>query len=132
MSNPPDWLEQYAKDEWARLEPDLALTAVDLTAFAAYCQSYARWRAAEEWLSDGHGSTVVLRDKDGKVKTVARLPQVQIAKDALADMFRYGNAFGLTPASRLSPASKVQKPLEKPRQTDSERMAKVIAIAESA
>ncbi|KKL26328.1 hypothetical protein LCGC14_2396420, partial [marine sediment metagenome] len=50
---PPEWLEGYAKDEWRTLAPVLhglgLLTVADLSFFGAYCQSYARWRAAEEW-----------------------------------------------------------------------------------
>ena len=55
----PDWLEEEAKREWERLAPSLeamgVLTTADLTAFAGYCQAYARWREAEEFISQ-HGS----------------------------------------------------------------------------
>lgn len=49
----PDWLEDEAKAEWERvgtiLENMGMLTSVDTTAFAGYCQAYARWREAEEF-----------------------------------------------------------------------------------
>ena len=101
VPEPPDWLEAYAKDEWGVVAPELhrmgLLTAVDLTAFAVYCQSYARWRAAEEWISE-HGNTVVLRDKG----TVMRAPQAIVAQAALVDLNRFGSAFGLSPSARTS------------------------------
>ena len=54
----PDWLMPEAKKEWKRLAPSLIamgiLTEHDMEAFAGYCQAYARWREAEEFLSQ-HG-----------------------------------------------------------------------------
>ena len=55
----PDWLMPEAKKEWKRLAPSLIamgiLTDHDMEAFAGYCQAYARWREAEEFLSQ-HGT----------------------------------------------------------------------------
>ena len=72
------------------------LTVVDLTAFAAYCQSYARWRLAEEHMSE-NGNTVV--EETGLER---RVPQAIISQAALVDMNRFGSAFGLTPSARTS------------------------------
>ena len=60
MPECPDWLLLEAKKEWERL-CDLmnqmgVLTEVDMAAFAAYCQSYARWKEAQEHI-DSEGST---------------------------------------------------------------------------
>ena len=102
---PPEWLEGYAKDEWRTLAPVLhglgLLSEIDLSFFAAYTQSYARWRAAEEWLTENSGA-IILRDKDGKVRQISRAPQAVTAQAALADMNRYGSQFGLSPSSRTS------------------------------
>lgn len=55
----PDWLEEEAQAEWNRLSETLfemgILTDLDVAPFAAYCQAYARWREAEEFISQ-HGS----------------------------------------------------------------------------
>ena len=55
----PAWLMPEAKKEWKRLAPSLiamgVLTEHDMEAFAGYCQAYARWREAEEFLSQ-HGT----------------------------------------------------------------------------
>ena len=80
----PSWLEPEAKKEWKRLAPSLeamgVLTQVDLTAFAGYCQAYARWREAEEFLSQ-HGS--IFKTPSGYVQQV---PQVSIAQQNLKIM----------------------------------------------
>lgn len=56
----PDWLMPEAKKEWERLAELMnqmgVLTEVDMAAFAAYCQSYARWKEAQEHITSG-GST---------------------------------------------------------------------------
>lgn len=57
----PKWLETEAKKEWRRLAKQMEqlgiLTEVDMTAFAGYCQAYARWKEAEEFISR-HGAIV--------------------------------------------------------------------------
>lgn len=57
MPTCPDWLMPEAKEEWERLAELMnqmgVLTEVDMVAFAAYCQSYARWK---EHITSG-GST---------------------------------------------------------------------------
>jgi len=55
MPEPPAFLAPYARDEWWEVGPHLLrlrlLRGVDLTCFAAYCQSYAMWRTAIEALA---------------------------------------------------------------------------------
>ena len=57
----PMWLETEAKKEWRRTARQLEdlgiLTEVDMAAFAGYCQAYARWKEAEEFISR-HGTIV--------------------------------------------------------------------------
>ena len=100
---PPEWLLPYAKDEWRRLAPTLhnlgLLTEVDLQPFAGYCQSFARWRLADEWIQQ-HGATIVIKDKDGRVKYVQQVPYVAIAAKEKAAMTRLAAEFGFTPSSR--------------------------------
>ena len=94
----PAWLEAEAKKEWKRLAPSLEamgiLTAVDITAFAGYCQAYARWKEAEEFISK-HGS--IFQTPSGYVQQV---PQVSIAQQNLKIMQSFCSEFGLTPATR--------------------------------
>ena len=52
MPDCPKWLLSEAKKEWERLCVKLSeigvLTEIDMAAFAAYCQSFARWKEAQE------------------------------------------------------------------------------------
>ena len=56
MPECPEWLLPEAKREWERLADLMnqmgVLTEVDMAAFAAYCQSYARWKEAQEHITD--------------------------------------------------------------------------------
>jgi P27 family predicted phage terminase small subunit len=74
----PSWLEPEAKKEWKRMAKTLEtmgiLTQVDITAFAGYCQAYARWKEAEEFLSK-HGT--IFKTPSGYIQQV---PQVSIAQ----------------------------------------------------
>jgi P27 family predicted phage terminase small subunit len=94
----PDWLLPDAQDEWKRLASPLEnlglLTEVDMTAFAGYCQAYARWREAEEFITQ-HGT--IFKTPSGYVQ---QMPQVSIAQQNLKIMQSFCSEFGLTPASR--------------------------------
>lgn len=98
VSGCPDWLEDEAKAEWTRLSKILedmgVLTEVDITAFAGYCQSYARWKEAEIYLSK-NGS--VFETPNGYLQQV---PQVSIAQTNLKIMLKFCEQFGLTPSAR--------------------------------
>ena len=94
----PDWLEDDAKKEWKRLGKVLAemgmLTNLDMMAFAGYCQAYARWKGAEEFITQ-HGDMV--RTPNGYLQQV---PQVAIAQTNLKIMLKFCEQFGLTPSAR--------------------------------
>lgn len=94
----PDWLEDEAKAEWERLAVPLynlgLLTELDMAAFASYCQAYARWKEAEEFISQ-HGS--IVKTKTGFWQQV---PQVSIARANQAMMLKAAAEFGLTPSAR--------------------------------
>lgn len=94
----PKWLEDDAKKEWRRLAKQMEqlgiLTEVDMAAFAGYCQAYARWKAAEEFISK-HGA--IVKTPSGYWQQV---PQVSIAQQYLKQMSKFCEQFGLTPASR--------------------------------
>jgi P27 family predicted phage terminase small subunit len=66
----------------------------DLTAFAGYCQAFARWKEAEEFITQ-HGS--IFKTPSGYVQQV---PQVSIAQQNLKIMQSFCTEFGLTPATR--------------------------------
>lgn len=94
----PSWLEPEAKKEWRRMAKTLetigVLTQVDAAAFAGYCQAYARWKEAEEFLTK-HGT--IFKTPSGYIQQV---PQVSIAQTYLKVMKDFCSEFGLTPAAR--------------------------------
>ena len=73
----PAWLEDEAKKEWKRMAKQLEhlgiLTEIDMAAFAGYCQAYARWKEAEEFITQ-HGT--IVKTPSGYWQQV---PQVSIA-----------------------------------------------------
>jgi len=94
----PKWLEDEAKKEWRRLSKQMeqlgVLTELDMAAFAGYCQAYARWKEAEEFISK-HGA--IVKTPSGSWQQV---PQVAIAQKYLSIMKSYCQEFGLSPSSR--------------------------------
>ena len=52
-------LNAEAKKEWKRMAKQMELlgilTEIVMAAFAGYCQAYARWKEAEEYISE-HGA----------------------------------------------------------------------------
>ncbi len=94
----PSWLLPEAKKEWKRLAPALeamgVLTMADEKDFAGYCQAYARWKEAEEFITQ-HGS--IFKTPSGYVQQV---PQVSIAQQNLKIMQSLASEFGLSPATR--------------------------------
>ena len=94
----PKWLEPDAKKEWRRLAKQMEqlgiLTEVDMSAFAGYCQAYARWKEPEEFITQ-HGT--IVKTPSGYWQQV---PQVSIAQTYLKIMNKFCEQFGLTPSAR--------------------------------
>jgi len=94
----PAWLEEEAKREWKRLSKQMEqlgiLTEIDMAAFAGYCQAYARWKEAEEFITQ-HGT--IVKTPSGYWQQV---PQVSIAQTYLKLMIKFSEEFGLTPSAR--------------------------------
>ena len=92
----PTWLSSEAKREWKRVAPILKrlnlLNALDRTALAGYCQSYARWKEAEE-VVEKHG--ILIETKDG----YAVSPRVVVAQKYLNICRLLCVEFGMTPSS---------------------------------
>lgn len=118
----PSWLEPEAKLEWERMAEIMEgigiLTEIDMTSFAGYCQAYARWKEAEEFLSK-HGT--IFKTPSGYIQQV---PQVSIAQTYLKAMKDFASQFGLTPAAR----TRIQVNMEKSAESDDpmERMLRSV------
>lgn len=94
----PDWLSPAAAGLWDEVVPSLAAMGVaapvDVTALAAFVESYARWRRARDVVAE-HGLTMTGRDGN-EVKR----PEVAMMRDAAAELRLWCREFGLTPSAR--------------------------------
>lgn len=115
----PTWLHKDAKKEWKRIAPQLErlglLTQIDMAALAGYCESWAQYKKAVEFLHK-HDDVYPILDDDGEVKYLQQVPQVSIANNALKNIRAFAAAFGLTPAARagieVQPLNKDKDPME--------------------
>lgn len=80
-------LRTKQKKEWKRMSKQLEqlgiLTEIDMAAFAGYCQAYARWKEAEEFITQ-HGT--IVKTPSGYWQQV---PQVSIAQTYLKIMINF-------------------------------------------
>ena len=99
----PTWLATEAKAAWKQLVPQLEqigiLTRIDGHALAVLCQTWARWRKAEQFIQD-HGETYPVKHTDGTVRYLKKFPQVTIAESSARTLSRFMQEFGLTPSAR--------------------------------
>jgi P27 family predicted phage terminase small subunit len=104
--DPPEFLSEIAKGEWARIVLSLyrlrLITTLDLNVLAAYCQAFARWHEAETTLATmaakdpvTHG--ILIKGAHG---TPVVNPLVRVASVAAKDMVNFAGEFGLSPLAR--------------------------------
>jgi len=109
---PPAYLNGAALEEWQRIAPILhrlgLMTEIDAGALATYCQTFARWREAEDKIA-----------ADGMV-TVDRFgfphlsPYVSIAQKSVTQLKALLCEFGMTPSAR----SRVRASADRDRPSD--------------
>lgn len=94
----PEWLEREAKAEWNRIYPQLSqlgiLTSAEYVVFALYCQCWARWAEAEDFITKF--GAVYKNEK----KIWKEVPQIAISARYGPQMLRAAAELGLTPSSR--------------------------------
>lgn len=99
----PDWLDADAKKVWAQITPILeemgVMTSADSNALARYCQLFARWKRAEQFIQQ-YGETYPVKSGNGTVKCFFQWPQVTIAQKLAITLTKLEHEFGLTPAAR--------------------------------
>jgi P27 family predicted phage terminase small subunit len=103
---PPSHLDDYGKEEWARISIGLeamgVLTEVDRAALAAYCDAYAVWRTACEQIAERVRKGGKLAGLIDVTKTghVIQNALVGVRNKAREDMVRFSTEFGMTPQAR--------------------------------
>jgi P27 family predicted phage terminase small subunit len=99
----PRWLDKEAKRAWRELVPELefmgVLARIDRYALTRYCQLWARWVKAEQFIQK-YGETYPLKDENGKVKCFMPWPQAAVIATLSQQMMRLEQEFGLTPSAR--------------------------------
>lgn len=95
---PPSFLPADAKNEWKRVVHKLAgvglLTDLDLSALAAYCQSYATWLEAIKRIKE---LGMIVKSPNGYPMPN---PYIKIQRDAQSEMLSWLREFGMTPSAR--------------------------------
>lgn len=112
----PAWLAPEAKKEWRRIVAKLheigLLSDLDTAPLAAYCQSYARYIEAEEFISE-NGSTETRTGKYGIAKVLRA--EVYMSKIHLSFIRQLVSEFGLSPSARarmVLPQEKDEDPFD--------------------
>jgi P27 family predicted phage terminase small subunit len=105
---PASGLDAIGQAEWKRIrgayEKSGRLTELDQSILALYCASFSRWKRAEQSLmTDGDVLWVEIRDTHGKIthKKPIVNPMAKVAEAAARATHRFGDALGLSPASRV-------------------------------
>ena len=98
----PSWLLPEAKKEWKRLAPKLIdlgiLTHFDKGIFITYCQSFARFKQAEENIKE-----LTITSKSGYK---SQTPEINISQMYAKRMNEAGALLGLNPVERTRLAVK--------------------------
>ncbi|MBD2704179.1 phage terminase small subunit P27 family [Spirosoma sp. BT702] len=114
MPTPPEWLTDYAKDEWytqtAELEALRILSTMDLSMLAMYCQQVGIFRQAQEEMKR-EGNELVVTTPNGALQPN---PLLGIANKAADLALKIAGQFGFTPSARTrigTPVKEEEDPL---------------------
>jgi P27 family predicted phage terminase small subunit len=101
--DPPDYLDERAKEAWRLVVPPLVekglFTKLDQVALATWCAAYGQWRRAMDALEEAGADTYETVGPSGRM--VRARPEIGIANEAVRTMTRVGSEFGFSPAARL-------------------------------
>ena len=100
----PTWLSEKARQEWRRVAPILKrlglLQVIDRTALAGYCQAYARWREAEEFIEAKEKEYINTKGEKSTIHPLIFSQRTYIAQKYLLICKNFLVEFGMTPSSR--------------------------------
>lgn len=75
------------------------VTAIDTDALMQYAWAYQEWIKCRDFIS-ANGSIMSIKDATGKPKYIQQVPQVSMARQYWAIMYRLQQEFGMTPSAR--------------------------------
>lgn len=104
----PAILRTDARIYWDQLAPLLiamkVLTCADAIVFARYCNLLARYAQLDAFMMGAKkgatGTTYVIKDEQGKIRSVMELPQSWEYRQIQNQLLAYEREFGLTPSAR--------------------------------
>ncbi len=103
LPKPPEHMHQMGKELWNEVVPELCrvrlLTRLDLPLLELFCESYAKFRQADEFIRE-HGEQFAVTNQRGEIQVVRENPAVSIRRNCVAAMNKIGQELGLSPASR--------------------------------
>lgn len=110
----PTWLKGRTLEVWNELAPMLAnkgvLTLRDANALARYCQTWVRWREAEEFLDKAGMSFSIVRDKKGEPVGTKSHASARLSLALQTILEKLEADFGMNPAARADILTPKEKP----------------------
>jgi P27 family predicted phage terminase small subunit len=106
-AEPPEWLEDAAKEAWRAVVPKLCalrlVTEADLQGLTMLFDAYAEWFTARKTIREKGMTFEVWERHDGEryLASVRRRPEAAIAADAFRRVRLLMSDFGMTPAARV-------------------------------
>lgn len=102
----PAFLDEYGREEWQRVVPELlaigCLAEIDAGALAVYCMAFSRWRHLEDVLKKLADQQPNLRGLTSRNAAggLAPNPLVGMANKQMMIVLRAAAEFGMTPSAR--------------------------------
>lgn len=104
IPNPPEHLNENAKEHWAYLAGKLQicgiLTEIDVYALEHCCVALAIAQNASKKINET-GLILTLKNEDGSIKTAIKSPYLAVYTESLMLFEKYGSKLGLSPVDRM-------------------------------
>jgi len=115
IPEPPDFLDEYGREEWDRVAWGLnamgVLAEIDQNVFAAYCDAYSVWRRAMEARAElrkgGDKMAGIIMERKNGGKDIS--PLFRVARQAKEEMIKCAAIFGIGAEARARLAVEPQK-----------------------
>ncbi len=100
----PSWLRPMAKTAWRKVVRQMGimgiLTMADENLVARYCETWARWRKANEFIAKNGESYTVREGR--KIIGIHKYAETVVASQLLSALTKMEDRMGLSPSARAS------------------------------
>ena len=101
IPDPPDFLSDYAMDEWNRITRQLEnlnlISEMDMAALALYCQAWGRIEKYERMVAAKGEAGEIYKTTNGNYQLS---PLMWVINKAYEQVYKFISEFGFSPASR--------------------------------